>query len=202
MRSILYWHPLLYAFFIKLSYKRFYHERYAAVGDLIAEGSSVVDICCGDCKIWNFLRGKSVRYLGLDFNPYFVKAAREKGIDARIFDIYKDEVPPADYLLMLGSLYQFIPQHQQVIEKLLRSKCKYLIISEAVRNYAHSRSKIVAALARMLNNPGDGVKKYRFTPDTFKEALRPWRNNIIQEFPAADNRDYVVVMRTNHSCPN
>ncbi|MFA4981133.1 MAG: methionine biosynthesis protein MetW [Candidatus Omnitrophota bacterium] len=197
MKSINHWHPSIYSFFIRLSYRRNYRKRYEPIVDLIADGSSVTDVCCGDCRIYGYLKDKNVKYIGLDFNPQFIASARKKGIDARIFNVYDGDIPVSDYVMMQGSLYQFYPRHVDILRKMYAAASKYLIISEPVKNNADSGSPIIASLARALNNPGDGTKAHRFKVDTLKVALEPFRNLIVKEFPAAGGIDYVAVIKKN-----
>lgn len=194
MKSITYWHPSIYSFLIKLSYGRNYSKRYETIRNLIEEGSSVVDVCCGDCKMYEFLKEKKVKYTGLDSNSHFINIAQKKGINARVFNMHEDKIPEADYVLLLGSLYQFIPGHDRVLQKLFHAARKYLIISETVKNYADSKSKVVSFISVMLNNPGDGFKRDRFNIDTFREAIKPFRENIEKEFLTSGDLEYVVVV--------
>ena len=192
MRSITYWHPFIYSALLKLSYKGGYRKRYEAVSSFIKEGSSVVDVCCGDCRIYDYLKNKRVNYTGLDFNTCFVNWANNRGIPARQFNIYNDEIPRSDYVLMMGSLCQFIPKHPQILDKLFKSAIRYLVISEPVMNYTQSRYKAVSIIATLLSDPGDGPKKYRFDKNTFNEAIAPFRRYIVKEFVA--NKEYVIFM--------
>jgi len=195
MKSITYWHPRIYSLLIKLSYRKGYKERYETIARLIEDNTTVTDVCCGDCKIYDFLDEKSVGYLGLDFNAYFVKKANDKGIMTKLFNLYTDELPQSDYILFMASLYQFYPNHKEILHKLFRSAKIYLILSESIVNYAHSKSKIVVYLANKLNNPGDGTKEFRFDIETLKHELRPYENKIIREFYTANNKEYVVVIK-------
>ena len=195
MKSINYWHPSIYSFFIRLSYKHSFTERYEAIRDLIEESSTVIDVCCGDCKVHDFLKDKKIDYTGLDFNQNFVNAANKKGIKTIFFNIYENEIPKADYILFQASLYQFIPRHEQILKKLFDAAIKYVIISEPVKNYADSKSKIISFIAKMLNDPGDGIKPYRFTIDTLKEALRPFKDNIVKERLISNNIEYIAVIK-------
>ncbi len=197
MRSLIYWHPAIYAFFIRLSYRNGYAKRYEAVKGLIEEGGSVVDVCCGDCEIADFLKDKKVDYTGLDFNSHFVRAAKRRGIKSKIFNIYEDEVPKADYVLIQGSLYQFIPRHAEILNKLYDAAGKFLIISEPIRSNAESKSRLVSFLAYFLNNPGDGTKRRRFDIGSLKEALVPFKDRIVKEFLADNGVDYIAVIKKN-----
>lgn len=195
MKSITYWHPFIYSLMVRFFFKEYYSKRYEVLRGLIENNSTVVDVCCGDCKIVEFLKDKNIDYTGLDFNDYFVKTANAKGINARSFDIRADDVPEADYVLIIGSLYQFMPNHSHVLHKLLSAAKRHLIISEPIRNYTHSKSRFVAYLATMMTNPGDGAKPYRFNEETFKKALTPFQKNIVKEFIATNDKEYIAVLR-------
>lgn len=195
MKSIVYWHPFIYSLFIKFSFKRNYTDRYRAIADIIPKNSSIIDVCCGDCRLYNFLKSRYVDYLGLDFNKNFIMEAKKKGIKGTLFNIYIDEIPRTDYVIMQGSLYQFIPNHAWVLNKLYDAAGKCLIISEPVKNYASSRSRFVSLIAKMLNNPGDGIKVNRFNISTLKEAMRPYERNIVKEFYITSGIEYVVVVK-------
>jgi hypothetical protein len=198
MRSITYWHPFIYSALLKLSYKGGYRKRYEAVSSFIKEGSSVVDVCCGDCRIYDYLKNKRVNYTGLDFNTCFVNWANNRGIPARQFNIYNDEIPRSDYVLMMGSLYQFFPRHGEVLEKLFKAASKYIVISEPVKNNAQSNSKTISFISKILNDPGDGIKSFRFDIDTFKNSCAPFRAYIVKELFVVKGIEYVVMLKKQH----
>ncbi len=179
---------------VRLFFKGFYKKRYEVLQGLIENNSTVVDVCCGDCKIVEFLKDKNIDYTGLDYNEYFIRTATMKGIKARFCDIRRDDIPQADYILIIGSLYQFIPYHSPLLHKLLSAAKRYLIVSEPIKNYTHSKSRIISYMATMMTNPGDGAKPYRFNEDTIKQAFRPFRTNIVREFRATNNKEYIVVL--------
>ena len=197
MKSISYWHPSIYSILIRLSYGRYYRQRYDAIRELIDENGALVDVCCGDCKLYDYLHRHKRNYLGLDSNDTFINIAKKRGINAKTFDLYKDEIPRREYVIMQGSLYQFHSRIDSIITKLLHAASKSLIISEPVINSAHSKSQIMAYLSRKLSNPGDGEKEFKFDKDSLKKALLPYRKFIKKEFFAANNIDYVVVMQKN-----
>jgi len=194
MKSIAYWNPFIYSLFMRFSYKSNYLKRYQEIASLIDAGSSLVDVCCGDCKIYKFLKDKNIAYTGLDFNSSFVNEGNRKGMNVQKCNVKHDEIPQADYVLMQASLYQFIPNHGQVLQKLYNAAKKYLIIAEPVKNYADSKWKIVSFIAKLLNNPGDGIKTERFNINTLKEALEPFTGNKVKEFLVADT-EYVVLIK-------
>jgi hypothetical protein len=195
MRSLTYWHPVVYEMLMRVLFRENYNNRYVAISGLIEENVSVVDVCCGDCMIYNFLKNKGVDYLGLDFNDTFVRWAGRRNIDARLFDILKDELPSADYVLMQAGLYQFAPDYEEVLGRLYRAARKYLIVSEPVVNYAGSDSRIMSILALLLNNPGDGIKKYRFNQEELRSALSPYKAEIVREFLSPGGREYICMIK-------
>jgi len=172
-----------------------YNTRYKTIKNSIEENSSVIDVCCGDSKLYSFLKSKNVDYLGLDFNPTFIKSSKKRGINVRLFNMYEDEIPKSDIIVIQASLYQFIPNHSEILDKLYNATNKYLIITEPIRSYAQSKNKIVSLIGRLLNNPGDDMKIHRFTLQTFKEALNPFQENIVSEFVMNGDIEYMVVIK-------
>lgn len=195
MRSILYWHSYTYALLVRLMFKKYYTDRYKAIKNVIDNNSSVVDVCCGDSKLYAFLKCKNINYLGLDFNQTFIKFSNKRGINVRLFDIYKDEIPVSDFVVIQGSMYQFIPNHNKILKKLYEAADKYLIITEPIRNYAQSQNNFISLIGRLLNNPGDSMKVHRFTLQTFKEALQPFKGNIVSENIINGDIEYMVVIK-------
>ena len=76
MRSLVYWHPRLYEGAMRLLYGRHYRARYAEIARRVELGASVVDLCCGDCRLYTQeLNGLAGSYQGLDFNAQFAANA-------------------------------------------------------------------------------------------------------------------------------
>lgn len=167
MKSPIYWNSTLYHLAIRQSAGRYFAQRYLALAELIPQNASVTEVCLGDAYLYsNYLAGKEVNYLGLDINNAFVRSAIRKDIPARVFDVMTEEVEPADYVIMQGSLYQFIPEEKKIIRKLLDAAKKQLIISEPVKNRAQSDNPFVSFLAKYAVNPGTGHARERFNEKT------------------------------------
>lgn len=148
---------------MRVLYGKNFRSRYETVAAMIPEGASVIDVCCGDCYIYGFLKKKHVDYLGLDVQPGFVNHAVKKGIRAVTFDIKKTIPQPADYVLMQGSLYQFIPDHEDMMGRLFAAAKKAVIISEPVANIASCRNPLAKLLARLATRVGGNDFPDRFT---------------------------------------
>ena len=197
MRSILYWNSYIYSFLVRLQFNKYYTDRYIAVKNIIEDNSSVIDVCCGDSKLYSFLKCKNVKYLGLDFNTKFIKYSKKNNINVKNFNIIEEVIPKADYVVMQASLYQFIPDHNQVINKLFNAALKCLIITEPVKSFAQSKNRVISMAGKLLNNPGDSLKEHRFTLKTLKEAMSPFSDNIVKEFLIKGGIEYLVEIRKN-----
>jgi trans-aconitate methyltransferase len=140
------------------------------VVDAIAPGSSVVDLCCGDAALAPALRAKGCTYLGLDLNPCFIADAHSRGIDARIWDARDEAIPEADVVVMLSSLYHFIPEERRMLERMLAAARKRVVVAEPVRNWATSGSRLLRAASRRLTRV-DGRAYERRLDDASLERL-------------------------------
>jgi len=160
MISPIYWHPFIYRFtmnglFAISNYNL--KDEYTKIADEVGT-LSVVDLCCGDCYFKKFIPNNT--YIGIDFNKTFIKWAHKKGINAEQKDVLTENLPSADCVLMLASLYHFLPKNQDaILQKMISSAKKKVIISEPVHNL-HSSSKSVA---NFFSNPGGAYTGQRFS---------------------------------------
>jgi trans-aconitate methyltransferase len=161
VRPVLYSSRTAYHIAMRLLYGRHFNERYAAIAAHIPTGSAVVDVCAGDCYLYlSFLRDKSVSYIGLDISPALVRWAQQRGVQARVFNLWQDDPPGGDVLVMQASLYQFAPQAQRVVERLLAAARDRVIIAEPIRNLSASSHRALAALSRRLTAPAPDAHGY------------------------------------------
>lgn len=172
MKSPIYWHPSIYHFAIRTLYGKDFDTRYRALAELIPENSQVVELCMGDAYLYrNYLQRKNVQYLGLDINHVFVRSASKKNIAAKVHNHLTDEFPAAEIIVMQGSLYQFIPDEKKIIGKMLHSAGKKALISEPVRNRAHSKNRIIRIVSQYGVDPGTGKKTERFSEQSLLECF-------------------------------
>lgn len=173
---------------MQLLYGRHYCDRYRAVASRIEPGWSVVDLCCGDCRLYTQeLAGRPGLYFGLDINKTFVRQATRRGISARVLDLRAEPIPPADAIIMQGSLFQFVPDHDELITRMVRVAKQLVIIAEPVRNLASSSSRIIAGLARWCSHPGTQHNASRFTYGTLREVFT--RHSCREYLPIAGGRE-------------
>ena len=139
---------------MRLLYRSNFEERYRAVANLILNGVSVVDVCSGDSYLYlRYLRKNSVEYLGLEASHEFVSWARRHGVNVSLFDIWNDDIPQADVVVMQASLYQFQPEAEKILRKLLKVANHQVIISEPIQNLSSSRISFISRLSKWLTVP-------------------------------------------------
>jgi hypothetical protein len=171
--SLVYAHPWLYQGLMRALYGRGFDARYRAIAQWIEPGSEVFEACAGDGHLYErYLRSKGIRYAGGDINDVFLRHARRRNLPIVALDLLVDPIPVADYVVIQASLYQFIPGHARVIERLLCSARRALIVAEPVVNLASSSSSWVRWLAQRSANPGNGHKAARFDEASLDVALR------------------------------
>lgn len=168
-RSPIYWTSVGYNFTMKLLYGTRYQHVYEDLAKLIPDDVSVIDVCCGTCSLYyKHLKKRRCTYQGLDFNGHFIMAARNRGVNAKFFNLISDELPSADYVVMCSSFYHFHNRENDIFDKLKKSARKALIISEPIENLSHSRFRLFIWLAEKLSNPGIGECSYRYNLEEFR----------------------------------
>jgi hypothetical protein len=188
----------MYQAAMRLLYGRHFDERYAAIAEHIPTGTSVVDVCAGDCYLYRkHLRRKSVAYLGLDASARLVGWARRQGVEAREFNLWIDDVPGGDIVLMQASLYQFVPHEQEIVKKLIAAARGKVIISEPIHNLSSSRNPLMAALGRSLTVPTPAGHPYsgrRFERDSLSGLFRSF-DELEHTFSLAGGKEMAGIFR-------
>jgi SAM-dependent methyltransferase len=198
MTSIAYRNQLLYELLMSLLYRQHYASRYRAIAQLIPEGASVLDVCCGPAVLYTrYLKNKRVNYTGLDINHGFVAAGRAKGIAMIRGDVAAvSELPIAEFVVMQASLYHFLPDEaSSVIGKMLKAANQKVIIAEPVRNLSSSHLSWLARLAQQQSDAGDGPSIGRFNAVSLAAAMTPFASRVERSFPIAGGREIVCVIR-------
>ncbi len=173
MNSPIYWHPKIYEIVTKILYNKNYVKRYKEIGKE-AKDLEVLDLCCGDCKLSNFIRN----YRGIDFNKNFVEAINKKNINIELRDISSQNIPKSECIIMQGSLYQFIPNHEKIIKRILNESIKKAIISEPYINMASSKNRILAFIGKLFTKTSKMHEK-RFTKKELIVLFKKYEANKI-----------------------
>ena len=196
--SPIYRHALIYETTMRLLYGRAYGDRDRALADLIPDGCSVLDLCCGPGTLFRrYLRPRGVRYTGLDINAGFVARVSASGAAGFVWNLADERpLPRADYVMMRASLYQFLPEPRPIVERMLAAADRQVLIAEPIRNVLDSRIRIVAALARRLTNPGTGEQPHRFTEATLDALLDRYRRRgqVVLDRLIAGGREKLYVL--------
>lgn len=197
--SLIYRNASVYELAMLLLYGRHYTSRYRAIAELIPTGSSVLDVCCGPAFLYHrYLRAKSVRYTGLDINQGFITQLIRRGGSGRVWDLRsKEMLPSSDYVIMQASLYHFLPDASEVVDRMLQAARKRVIIAEPIRNLAASNSRLLSLLARLLTNPGVGEHSLRFTETTLAEFFSGYESRVVESFSIAGGRERVYALNAD-----
>jgi trans-aconitate methyltransferase len=197
-QSLLYSHRLLYHGVMRLLYGRHFEARYTALAAEIPAGSAVVDVCAGDCYLYlKYLRHKPVQYQGLDISPQLVRWAQKRGVSVREFNVWQDEVPGGDVVIMQASMYQFIPHQKTIVQKLLAAAREKVIIAEPIRNLSSSHNPLLAIFSQRATTPATEAASYsgqRFNRQSLTEFFNSFET-FERSFTIPGEREMVGVFR-------
>ena len=84
-------------------------------------------------------------------------------------------LPQAEYVVMQGSLYHFLPEPSRVIDRMIAAAEKQVLIAEPIRKMTDSRILPLAVLARKLTNPGTGDQPNRFNEASLDLLMEQYR---------------------------
>jgi len=191
----------MYELAMLLLYGRHYASRYRAIADLIPNGSSVLDLCCGPALLYHrFLRAKSVQYTGLDINRAFINQLIRRGGNGQAWDLRSEKpLPRADYVIMQASLYHFLPDASPVVNRMLEAARKRVIIAEPIRNLTTSNSPVLAWLGRVFSDAGSGAEALRFTEASLAEFFSAYASRVTQCLSTTGGREKIYVLNGNVS---
>ena len=195
--QLIYKSSALYGVVNRLLYGRYHLARYRVIADLIPPRASAVDLCCGTATLYHrFLRAKNVRYTGLDASPSFIDALNRRGGHGIVWDLRLDRpLPRADYVIIQGALYFFLPDPSPLIERMLAAADNGVIIAEAIRNLSNSAIPGISNLAKRLAGAAEGSAVTRFNEETLDQLFADYSPELKQSFKIPGGRDKVYVLR-------
>lgn len=191
--SLIYRSPLLYRAAMLVLYGRHYFSRCRVIADLIPDGSSVLELCCGPAHLYKrYLKPKNVRYTGLDINPRFIARLGELG---RVWNLLDGPpLPAAEYVVMQASLYHFLPDPSAIVDRMLSAATKLVIVAEPIRNLADSRFPLLSTIARRETNAGTGAQPLRFNERTLDAFFSRYAPRVSKSFLIPGGREKVYVL--------
>ena len=194
--QLIYRDSALYQITNQLLYGRHHAAHYRVIADLIPARSTVVDLCCGPAALYHHhLKHKSVRYTGLDISPQFINALNKRGGHGLLWDLRSDKpLPRADYLIIQGALYFFLPDPSPLIDRMLAAVGRQVIIAESIRNLSSNRSAFISSIAMRLAGAVKGNHPARFTEETLDRFIKRYSSSLKRSFKIPGGRDKVYVL--------
>ena len=137
--------------------------RYPVFAEVIEEGSSVLDIGCGNGATLKFLKEqKNVKGEGIDISQEAVKIARSKGLKAFVADISSPDfriTNEYDYII-LSEVLEHVPNPEEIMEKVKGKFRKMLIVS--IPNIGHYMHRLRLLFGRFpiqwVYHPGEHLR--------------------------------------------
>ncbi len=193
--EVIYRSPFAYRTIMRLLYGRYYGRRLRAIADLIPAATSVLDLCCGPGEIYHrYLRAKRINYYGLDRSEAFVEHVRSLGANADCVDLSSlRELPRADVVLMQSSLYYFLPDAGFIIDLMIASAKRRVIIMEPIRNLAASKFAPIRVVAKALSGPHSGPQ-WRFDEESLDQFFERYRAVVVGKHLIPGGRDKIYVL--------
>ena len=169
MKGLVYWSPGIYEGFMRMLYGDEFSLRYIEVAAALEGCNSVLDVCCGPARLPDFLEAR-IEYRGLDCNRTFVRDAARRGIEITEGNVGRVDLPRADALVMISALYQFIPDHEQLLTRMIAAAQKRVIVCEPVHHASRSHW-LLSKAANILLDPGVPYSTERFDAPTLIESF-------------------------------
>ncbi len=171
MKGPVYWHPALYQLAMRRLYgPQGFHERYRVVAQQVPPGCDVVDLCAGDGLLRHHLP-PGTAYLAVDINAAFLDGLRKQGVPTMVADLRR-AIPKGDCVVMMASLYHFMPDHAALVRRCLDAASRRLVLTEPVENVTASSNAVIQRVSAWASDPGDGTSQQRMTKQDLEQLLQ------------------------------
>jgi hypothetical protein len=198
-RSLIYRSAPVYEAVMIGLYGRHYAARYRAISQLVPDGVTVLELCCGPGYLYQrHLRGRSIWYHGIDINRQFVDRVVRLGATGEVADVAKMEsLPWADFVIMQASLYHFLPDTAPIVDRMLAAARRNVIIAEPIRNLSTARIPLISCLAKKYADPGSGKHQQRFDEQSLDEFMSRYEGRVSRSFMIPGGREKVYVLASS-----
>jgi trans-aconitate methyltransferase len=192
--SLIYRNASVYELVMHALYGQHHGGRFRAVAEQVPAGATVLELCCGPGSLYlRHLRTQVGNYIGLDSNPGFVARLQARGVDARLTNLMDAQLlPRADVAIMQASLYHFLPDPNEILQRMLDAAKRSVIVSEPIRNLSSSTLPLVATVARRAADPGVGRHAERFTETALDQLMAAYDIRTTVHAPGGRDKVYVL----------
>lgn len=179
--SLWYLHPRLYDLGMLLINGSFYLKIYKEIAARIPENNSVLDVGAGPCTLAKYLK-KSCVYEAWDTNKHFVHFNAKKGVNAKLIDCLRTEIPSHtyDYIVLSGVLHHIHPSEKALVQKCLTAAKKGIIIVEPFANPKQETRRF-----------------YRFLREVRR---RTFLERFIGEYDGTNDPQHIIILPKQELC--
>lgn len=109
-------------------------DRYRVIANLLEEGTSILDIGCGDCAFQQYLLNNkpSFKILGIDTSSNAVLLAQKKGFNAQAIDPHiklRDQVSGDWNVVTLMEVIEHVPEAEELMRQVLEFKPSKIFVT-------------------------------------------------------------------------
>jgi SAM-dependent methyltransferase len=159
MKSLLYWHPVIYERVLGIVHGSFLASRYRMIAKEVGIKKRVFDVGCGTGMLAGFL-DESCRYAGWDANKKFVTYCKANGLVVEEHDIFDfANYPKSDVIVLCDILHHVCPKDKELLEGALK-KARRLIAVEPLKPYRIPLPKPALKVYDAVLGDHDGVNSF------------------------------------------
>jgi hypothetical protein len=81
-------------------------------------------------------------------------------------------IPKGDCVVMMASLYHFMPDHAALVRRCLDAASRRLVLTEPVENVTASSNAVIQRVSAWASDPGDGTSQQRMTKQDLEHLLQ------------------------------
>jgi SAM-dependent methyltransferase len=194
--GLVYRSALGYELVMRVLYGRHYAGRLRIVAEQVPAGASVLELCPGPGRLYaRHLRRRAGAYTAIDVNKRFVSRLRRLGAQALVRDLSSSpELPEADVVIMQASLYHFLPDANEIVDRMVLAARLRTIVAEPIRNLATSAISVLAAASRRTTDAGAGGHAQRFDEDSLDDLMARYADVTLAAFKINGGREKVFVL--------
>lgn len=174
LRGAHYRSEMFYHFLTLLTLGKDCGLRYRIAAEYVNPGESLWDVCAGTGRLKNFLP-EGCSYMALESSPEFLSVLGKRGINHIVWNFHKgwpENIPPADVVIMLISLYQFRKTSVDHLLESFKTAARRVVIVEDVLPRPGGEKSPVQRLMNYLCAAECYLPVTRFARAEFEQLMR------------------------------